>query len=308
MQALVNYIMRGRMSAMLVVTVFGLLSLLLPPVGYLSGGALALVTLRHGATEGGIVMAGALLIGAMFSAVLLGSPVVALLMGAVSWLPVWALSQALRSTVSLAKTLQMTVLLGGLAVVVMHVVLGDTTIWWREVLDTIFQPVVEAGVSVEGGSWEESINQMSRLMTGLVAAALMMSTLVSLLLGRWWQSQLFNPGGFREEFHGLRLDKRLAVVLFVCVGLAMADLAQWISDLLPVLLLPFLLSGLAVVHSTVSRLKANMAWLVVMYALLLVAMPQVGSMIALLGVVDAWINVRALIKDKDDSSAGGVDN
>ncbi|NNC54346.1 MAG: hypothetical protein HKO07_01350, partial [Pseudomonadales bacterium] len=42
---------------------------------------------------------------------------------------------------------------------------------------------------------------------GMIAIMQSITVAFSLLVARWWQAMLYNPGGFREEFHALRLQR-----------------------------------------------------------------------------------------------------
>src|SRR3569623_1583295 len=59
MRGFAQYIMRGRVQAMLVAVAMAILSLVLPPKNYLSSAVIALVTLRRGWQEGLISFGGA---------------------------------------------------------------------------------------------------------------------------------------------------------------------------------------------------------------------------------------------------------
>ena len=87
MQRLAALIMRGRVYAMLIAAVFGVISLLLPPLQpittTLSGGVVALVALRLGAREALYVILGALA-GVMVVAVpLFGGPAAAVVLATI---------------------------------------------------------------------------------------------------------------------------------------------------------------------------------------------------------------------------------
>src|SRR3569623_779517 len=58
MRALAQYIIRGRMQAMLVAVAMAILSLIMPPKNYLSSALIGLDTLRRGWQEGLILIAG----------------------------------------------------------------------------------------------------------------------------------------------------------------------------------------------------------------------------------------------------------
>ena len=54
----------------------------------------------------------------------------------------------------------------------------------------------------------------------------------------------------------------------------------------------YLFAGLAVAHAIVRQRKANRGWLFGMYALIVLALPQMSLLIAGIGVVDTWIDFR----------------
>src|SRR5690606_23988565 len=58
------------------------------------------------------------------------------------------------------------------------------------------------------------------VLTGLMAALLQIVSLLCLMLGRYWQSVLYNPGGFGLEFRALRLSPPLAFGLLAVMFLA----------------------------------------------------------------------------------------
>lgn len=53
-----------------------------------------------------------------------------------------------------------------------------------------------------------------------MAALLQIVSLLCLMLGRYWQSVLYNPGGFGLEFRALRLSPPLAFGLLAVMFLA----------------------------------------------------------------------------------------
>src|SRR3569623_513821 len=97
MRALAQYIMRGRMQAMLVALAMAIMSMILPPMNYLSSAVIGLVTLRRGWQEGLIIIAGACAEMARFSLATPRIPLCAGLFAAVVWLPVWLLAFLLRA-------------------------------------------------------------------------------------------------------------------------------------------------------------------------------------------------------------------
>ncbi len=301
MNFLATYIMRNRTSAVLVAVASAVLSLLLPPLSYLSGAVAGLVTLRHGGREGLIVLgiAGLLIaLPALFS----GSSGLVVIFGAVVWMPVWVLAVVLRQTVSLPATIIVAASFGVISVAVIHGVLVDPTEWWRGKLEMLRPILTEAGW--KPADVEANLTTLASAMTAMLAAAVMMTPLISLFIARWWQALLYNPGGWRKEFQQLRLPATLvwvAVVIVIIAWFTGGSVQAFAADLLIVVLLLYLLQGLSVIHNLVNCRGLSVAWLVGLYALLLI-LPQAVMLVAGLGFTDTWLDYRSRLNVDTDSS------
>lgn len=289
--------MSARWRAIAVAVTGAAAALLLPPLtsplAYLSAATVALVTLRLGAREGFAVLAAAGLALALLG-MLAGDLALPMSLGAlVLWLPVWVLGLILRSSRSLALTLQAATGFGAVLVLSAHLLLGgDPAGWWAPRIAAILGPMF----AEQGMDAGEYVPELARWMTALSSAALVLGVLLSLLLARAWQAGLYNPGGFGDEFRALRLGWRFALVALAVIALAqlpVPGLAPVASDLVPTLLVVYLLQGLALAHAIVRRRQAHRGWLIGLYLLLLFAAPQLVPLLALLGWLDAWIDVRA---------------
>lgn len=296
MLGLAGFAMSARWRAIAVAVVGAAAALLLPPLTsplvYLSAATVALVTLRLGAREGFAVLVVAGLALALLGLVA-GNLAVPMSVGAlVMWLPVWVLSLILRFSRSLALALQAGAGFGVVLVLSAYLLLGgDPAAWWAPRIEAVLGPMLDA----QGLDAAKYVPELARWMTALSAAALVFGVLLSLLLARAWQAGLYNPGGFGGEFRELRLGRRFALMGLAVVALAQLPIAGLVpvaSDLVPTLLVVYLLQGLALAHATVRRRQAHRGWLIGLYLLLLFAAPQVVPLLALLGWLDAWIDVR----------------
>jgi hypothetical protein len=153
-----------------------------------------------------------------------------------------------------------------------------------------------APVMAEHGLDASHLPALARWMTALMVAALVFGVLLSLLLARAWQAGLYNPGGFGAEFRTLALGRRFALAALLIGALAalpqLGAVATLAAEMLLTLLLVYLLQGLALVHALVRSLHAQRGWLIGVYVLLVLAAAQVLPLLALLGWMDAWIDVR----------------
>ena len=315
MRALASYIMRGRISALTVAFVASALMWLAPPfttvLGELALGAvIGLVTLRNGVREGGLIVLGAGLVTAAFALLVIEQGAFAFVMtGAVVLpaIPVWILAYILRRTVSWGLTLTAAAAIGALIVLATYVATQDPTVFWQARLATVVEALrdaltvaanqgqitvaeVEQAVSVLGSGSAA----LAPWMTGLFAVSMLTVFISSLMLARWWQALLYNPGGWRGEFYTLRLPKMLAIVTGGCVVAAVVlpgMLGQVAADLVFVACSVYLFPGLAIVHGWMQGRPYAGPVLAGMYVLLLV-IPQFAVLLAGAGWLDAWVNVR----------------
>ena len=307
MQLLASFAMRGRSQAVMLVTVLAMLSLLFPPLSILSSSVVALVTLRKGATESGLVLALAGLACGLLAWLTLAQlmPVAGFLL--LLWLPVWLLALLLRNSRSLAAALAGGLVLGLLIIVGQFLQTQDLTAAWQELLEPFAQSLIEAQLVEQAHQQElnELLAVMAYWMPGIMAAGFFMQSMLALLLARWWQATLYNPGGFRSEFHALRIHRAVAVITLLVLPLRLlmgaGENGFW-DYLALLLLLAWFLQGLALVHGTLGKIGASVGWLVGMYCLVLFAMPQTVTALAAAGFADAWIDIRARLRPRQ---AGG---
>ncbi|MFO7527460.1 MAG: hypothetical protein R6W86_01445 [Marinobacter sp.] len=115
------------------------------------------------------------------------------------------------------------------------------------------------------------------------------------MLARAWQAGLYNPGGFRKEFHALRLSPVVAVLCAVTMligpllGLNSMLLA-WAAGT------PLFLASIALVHGVVGRKQLSGNWLAMFYIALLLLGPSLMILLVVMAFVDSWLDIRGRIK------------
>ena len=291
--------MRGRFQAITVSAVCAALCLLFPPLSYISGGVIGLVTLRNGALEGAYIIGGSVVLAGAFTAIMVSSPYPVVVFAVVTWIPVWLLAMVLRSGQSQGLALTAAAVLGALGVIALNLALDSPAVWWRELLDqAVFQTVKESQLDLDTQTLDrlaDALDGVAPLMTGLMAAGTVFGLFVTLLLARWWHALLDNPGGFGKEFRALRVDRRLAVVVIaIAAGAFITDGAvrSVCGELLWLAGVVYIFQGLAVIHSVVVSRGAAVGWLVALYVLLAVFPPQVLVLLAIGGFIDTWVDLR----------------
>lgn len=283
------------MQAVLVVVVAALLSLtvILLPLLYLSGAAVALVTLRMGVQQGLQLVLWSSLLAAGFGLLLWQEPMEGAMFAPVIWLPVWAMAVSLRRTARPARSLVLAGLFGVMTVLAMHYVTGDPVQWWNEQLHEMFKQAMTSVSEVERAQVSQALEAYAGLLTGVAGAFLTASLIGSLMLGRWWQGLLFNPGGFGEEFRRIHLGRALVVFVFaLLVLMSLAPPQTLYQDMTMVLMVPLAMQGIAVMHAMVKQRSGQNGWLIAMYVLLFIATGPMVLILAFAGAADNWFDFR----------------
>lgn len=293
MKPLANFIMRGSSQAALVAAAAALLSLLVPLLGVIGAAAVGLTTLRNGGRQGLMTCALATLGASGLATLTLGSPWPALGILAVLWIPIWLLAMVLRTARSLAMTVQFAVALGLLLVLAIHAFVGDPVAYWRQLLEPLRQTLVTDGL-VQADLSQTVFAELATWMTGSLAAALVLQTLASLFVARGWQAALYNPGGFGEEFRAFRLHWRIGILFPILLIWLNFDRTPGLTgDLVLVLGILPVLQGFAVAHGVRQIVGASRGWMAGLYLLSVLFMPQALLLVACVGLVDIWADIRA---------------
>jgi len=138
---------------------------------------------------------------------------------------------------------------------------------------------------------------MPPLMLGVLAMLLQVLSLLCLMLARYWQALLFNPGGFAKEFHALRLPRRIALSLAVLMVLLPGLWSQG-AVLVPLCSVPLLFAGLALLHGKLAGKKSARFCLVGLYLSLLLLMQLAYPLLLVLALADSLFDFRGLNKPK----------
>ena len=271
LRGLAEFVMAGRKQAVLAIVLLGL-----PPlVNLLTPALVAMVGMRKGMTAGSAMLLWALLPTGFW--LLLGDAFPLLLL-----FGVFVLAAVLRATESWQN-----VLLAGIGVGAMF------EFYLRAqpaMLDLVFE---QLELYVRANNLEGvQLDEVREVMTTFLAAFYMALSVALLMLGRSMQAMLYNPGGFQEEFHALRIGQTTTLVLvgmILLVNIVEGLPEAWIFYLAA----PFVFAGLALAHALVARKSASVFWLVATYMLLI--FPTMMYLLILVAIVDSWYDFRARV-------------
>lgn len=295
MRTLAEFVMRGRMQAALVAFVGNLVPLISPAT-------VALVTLRRSNIEGFLILLWACLPSLVLLTLSDISPVVVTATTLASLVSAYIAAEVLRRTVSLPAALAAILVASSLATASLVLLLPADTRTLATEVERVLTAIANNDSSVEQvtlfhllmGATAHNLG-LERISVPFILGFLTwlagMHVIASLLLGRWWQGLLFNPGGFQEEFHALRLDKPFAGLLvlgLVACNLGGGEYMTWAS----VLGLPLLLAGLAFIHHLVKQQELGKIWLVMLYIALVLLGPLSMVLIGV-GLLDSFFDFRA---------------
>lgn len=297
MRSLAAFTLKGRIQAAIATLGVMALSLLLPPAGLVSLALIALVTLRNGGREGLALVGLAALFSAVAFSLAVGNPWAAAVYAVALWLPMWGVALVLRERISLALALQTAIMLGILAVLGFFAWNDQPAVFWENFLGLLFRQSLEnAPTPEDAAQFRGHLVQASEYMTGIVAAGLATTLIMALFLARWWQAELFNPGGFGKEYLAIRAPSPLSLLTLGLLAMAVwggEESSRICRNLLVVLTVLYLCIGTATLHSLCANVRWRRWLLAVLYVVIFVV-PQAILPIALFGLADSWADWRRL--------------
>jgi len=282
MRALAELIMRGRVQAALVAFFGNLLPLISPA-------AVSLVTLSKGLSEGALLTLWALL-PLLIAFFISDINAMVTLSSIVGVLGVMAASELLRLSASWARTLMFVVVFSGLAAPILNFLFAEQASAFELVVANLFREVQQ--------QQDNAFIPGRHFLLGVIGYVIALTSVICLVLGRWWQAMLYNPGGFQSEFHQLRFGMVQAVILLtgvVVCNFATQEFSSWAG----LLGLPLLLGGLALVHYSVAFYQLGSHWLVIFYVVLFTVSPLTMVLIGI-GFFDSILNIRSRLVKRSE--------
>ena len=139
---------------------------------------------------------------------------------------------------------------------------------------------------------KSGLNQMilASYLLGLQAVGVFFSASVSLMLARSVQSQLFYPGGFRQEVMAFRGDK-VGLLLLVIMFIAAHYQNVLAMCLLPMLVFYFLIAGLSLSFNVLSKQRLLSSTIILVSTLLLLPFVMLPVYV-FFGSLDSLFNLR----------------
>ncbi|PYC21991.1 hypothetical protein [Pseudomonas alcaligenes] len=280
MRAFAEFVMRGRMQATLGVAG----SIAVPLLFWLGAAGGGLVLLRRGLSD-----ALSILFWALLPALLwwyLGDPSILLIMAGTL-----VLAQVLRATTSWVWVLLSSVVLGMVFIALLSTVSRGLI---ESLVDAVRPMIPQLMKDLPADQLAAVQESLKPTLTGLIASSFQAASLLCLVLARYWQAALFNPGGFGQEFRAVRLPPALAIALLAGVLLAPA-LGVEAAALSPICMVPLLFAGVGLGHGLIALKRLSSFWVIGLYVAVLLA----GNLICLLAVIDGLFDFRGRLARKN---------
>jgi len=287
MNLLAKWVMGGPLQALAAAALLAML----PGLGWASAAVVALVALRKNASEAAIPFGGALLVAVLVhwaagDVTQAGTVMAALLAGLV-----------LANTRSLFWALLAAGVGSVLYMVLVLNLAPDKITTLVELLQPAFDDVM-VELKKANPEAEAMFEQFDarQVVLEVMAWAITVGATAALLVARWLQARLYNPGGFRREFHSLRMTPVAAV------GIA---LVLWLSQSYPqarlalsCVTVPALMAGLGLMHGLLGS-KPNNGPLLAFFYVGLVIFSWFGVMVLIsVAAIDSFVDFRNRIQKR----------
>jgi hypothetical protein len=293
MRAFAEWVSSRRHRSVAIAALLGLVSPLglLAPLAIPSAGVVVLADLRHGVREAFLVLASATLLLVLARMLLGGESAIAMGVSLALWLPALGVGELLRRSNSLSLCVQATVL-GVCALAAALFVAGDPVGETRTLLETIRG---DLEVALQKPVTAEMLTAFARGFTAAAFAGTFVTLTASVLLGRWWDS-LLRAASFGAEFRQLRMGRVLALAFAVSLGFYALTHAVMLESVICIVGAGFVFQGLAVLHTAAAAQGLNVGWLVALYLALFATAFYAGIVIALVGWLDVWLDLRGRLQ------------
>lgn len=291
MKSFGKYLLADNIRAAIAALICSLLAFLLP-VGFIATLILGLVTLKKGYKSGLAVLAFVLL------------PAIALLVThhfvffyqfdllLIQCALVFVFAVILRHTGSWQWVLEVCAVIGVLSVLIAHMMFPNIRQVWIGLIHSYLQTNGWALTFHLGANRSaELADHLSAIATGGFAFFVLFGMIVLLILARWWQTTLFSPGLLQIEFTEIRISQ-VGAGLLIIASIGLIWQPSWLVDLYPMLLFPFMVGGLSIIHRLVMTRREMTLIIVIVYIALLLLTFFTVIFLAIIGFIDSFYNFR----------------
>ena len=263
-----------------------------PYLGFLSAALMVLMVLRDGTRVAVLKAAAAGLLLAVIGLVVGTPPSVVIAVAVVYWLPATLMGTLLAVTRSLTLTLQVSVLVAVLGMLVFFGIVGDPVAFWETELGAAAEIWRNLGAVELADSLTEGQAMLAAQMTMFIVTLLWTIYAATLVLGYKLFRQLPGETDRYGRFRELNFGRVIALIMALCSVVALLIGAAWLQNIAFVMFSIFCLQGLAIVHWMHGKDILTGFAVEMVYVLMLPLSAVIVVALAVLGYIDAWFDVR----------------
>jgi hypothetical protein len=269
----------------------------IPFVSWLSLAVIALVTLRKGGYDGFKVLVTGLtiaIIAGSRSAELpytISSIVMTFSMGYIAAL-------TLRHTASWKIVVAFVLTIALLGMLLVAWIVPDYIMEQYQVLLVMLRSIEQGESLMRLLNGQSGANQelLANYLLGVKAFSIVLSALSSLMLARYIQALLFNPGGFKAEILVFRAS-RIGVLLLIISGIGAYQSNPVAVSCLPILVVYLMAAGMSLLFNIISR-KQNLVTIFLLFVPLVLAPYVMLPVYVFFGSLDSLFNFRLRLLSK----------
>lgn len=290
MKQLAKYVVESNKQALFWCSLFAFV----PLMGWLASALMALVTLRKGYKPGILLLISITLVDFLYSRFFLGEiDFRFILLDTVgNNLPTLLAALYLRRTHNWNRLIEYSTYIIMIFVLILHFAFPQITSWWIHQLSSLSERISDL---THGRMTAALIQQAAYYATGLQASLAFASFLFNLLIAYFLQNQLVNAAALKNELYFIRVPRHLVILGLLLASLSLANI-HLAKDIVAISLVAPVCAGISLFYLFASKRRYGWAWLISFYALLLLAFPSVCLILVIVGLLDAFINLRPHLK------------
>ena len=182
-------------------------------------------------------------------------------------------------------------------VIISVILMGSLLLIFQQDFEVLVQQLIEVFEEASRQTNIESLKIEKSSIAVFTTWTIVLNTFLGVTIARWWQSIIFNPGGFKKEFQGIRLNRKLLILIFSILVLSSAIFNQY-SNWAYLSIFPLVVGGLSLFHWLVNEKNLGNVPIIFTYVFMVLFTPFVILILALLGTVDSFYNVRQKLRAK----------
>lgn len=288
MKKLGEYLLAKDAHAIIVAFICALLPLFYLPVGFIAAVIVGFVTLNKGSKAGFWVIAWVALPAIATLALRRVGAFDVLLLRCFA---VWGLAILLQKHRSWGLVLELVATIGVITIVALHFIFPNLHQWWVNQLTDYLNEIGKASSFKSGITPGSLVKRISPFATGLVSFFFVSGVILELALASFWQSIIVPTVSFGKQFIQTRIGKFSAMASILLLILALLEVTVAI-DALPLVIFPFFVAGISLIHFLTRLKEAMLGVIIVMYIGIIFLPIFFISALAAIGFIDSWIDIR----------------